>query len=102
MVDEIVIRITEQRRGLNFTLDPESHEYLEGVDAADPSRSNVFIGFDEQEGFEEFALDSIEDQVVILLTGLSPEQLLEHAEFIEFQRMPSGDTELTMRGGASE
>jgi len=102
MADEIVIRITKQRRGLNFTLDPASHEALEDIESADPTRSNVFIGFDEQEGFETFALDTIENQVVILLTGLSPDRLLEHIDSIEFQRMPSGRTELTMPAGASE
>ncbi|MFB6262491.1 MAG: hypothetical protein ABEL76_02525 [Bradymonadaceae bacterium] len=101
MKDKLVIEVTQQRRGLNFTLAPESQDYLDEISGADPSRSNIFIGFEEHEGFEDYALDSIENQVVILLTGLTVEQLSEHVEEIEFQRMPSGDTQKKLQTRAS-
>jgi hypothetical protein len=97
MADTIIIQITPQRRGFNFALDPRSQKLLEDLPGADPSKSNVFIGLDTNEALEDFSFASVETQVVILLTGLSPDGLLEHVEAVEFQRMPSGDTELTIR-----
>ena len=93
MASEIVIQVTSQRRGYNFALDPPSKKLLSSLGDADLSNENFFIGRDDREAFEEFCLASFENEIVTLLTGLTSEQLLEHVDVIEFQLMPSGDTE---------
>jgi hypothetical protein len=93
MAGEIVIQVTPQRRGFNFALDPRSEKLLESLGDANPSNDNIFVGRDNKEAFEEFSFASFENEIVTLLTGLTSEQLLEHVDVIEFQLMPSGDTE---------
>lgn len=97
MEEKVVIQITPQRRGLNFALHPRTQQRLNELPEADPSRANIFIGFEEKEAFDQFAIDTFENQVIILLTGLTAERLLEEFDAIEFQRMPSGNTEHTIR-----
>jgi len=93
MADKIITRVTPERRGFNFALDPHSENLVGELPGADPANSNVFIGRDTREAFEKFSFGSIETEVVTLLTGLSPDRLLEHVDTVEFQRMPSGGTE---------
>jgi hypothetical protein len=93
MADKVIIQVTPQRRGFNFSLEPRSENLLDDLPGADPSNSNVFIGRDTKEAFEQFSFGSVQNEVITLLTGLSPDRLLEHVDSVEFQRMPSGDTE---------
>lgn len=85
--------------GMSFALQPRSRKELEQeFSDAEFATFSVFIRYDTAEAFEEYGLETIEEQVIHLLTGLSPGRVLEKFDAIRFQ-VAASDEVLRRVGG---
>lgn len=91
--EPVVIYMGRTLDGTAYGLDPVSQRRIrEAFPGVRVSRHQVFIGQDTQEAFED-SFGRFEDQVVILLTGVSAEQLAEHFGYVSF-RAPGSHREV--------
>ena len=78
---KILIDVGIQRDGYTFRTDPRSRVWLEKTYPNQPRVASVFIGFDQHQDLQQIP-QSIWQQVVQLLTGLSFEEINQIGGFV--------------------
>ncbi|MBI1923684.1 hypothetical protein HYR99_05485 [Candidatus Poribacteria bacterium] len=80
---EIIINVGIQFDGYVFRLRPRSREWLKTKFSLAHTVASVFIGFDKKQDFQQIHR-SIWNQISILLTGLSLEEINQLGGFTVF------------------
>lgn len=82
--DPIVVYVGSSLDGTSFALDPVSqHRIREAFPGVHVSTRHIFIAHDTQEDFER-SIGRFEDQIAVLLTGVSATQLAERFPVVSF------------------
>lgn len=91
--EPIIVYVGSSLDGTSFALDPVSQQRVrEAFPGVSVSTRNIFIGHDTREDFEH-SVGRFEDQIAMLLTGVSAARLSERFPFVSF-RDPQSDREL--------
>ena len=91
--DPIVVYVGSSLDGTSFALDPLSQQRIrEAFPGVSVSTRNVFIGHDTREDFEH-SIGRFEDQIAMLLTGVSADRLSQKFPFVSF-RDPRSEREV--------
>lgn len=84
-VEPIVIYVGTSVDGTSFALDPSSQQLIrEAFPDVQVSTRNIFIGHDTREDFER-SVGRFEDQIAMLLTGVSARRLSERFRVVSFR-----------------
>jgi len=70
----LIVHVGRQRDGLVFELEPRTKARLKGKHPDSKLPTQVFVGFDTTGGLDELD-EAVWHQVVVMLTGLSKEEL---------------------------
>jgi len=83
--DPIVVYAGHSLDGTSFALDPVSQERVrEAFPGVRVSTRHIFIAHDTRENFEQ-SIGRFEDQIAMLLTGVSADRLGEQFPFVSFR-----------------
>jgi hypothetical protein len=83
--EPIIVYVGSSLDGTSFALDPVSQQRVrEAFPAVSVSTRNIFIGHDTREDFEH-NIGRFEDQIAVLLTGVSAARLSQRFPFVSFR-----------------
>jgi hypothetical protein len=91
--EPIIIYATSSLDGTSFALDPSSQQRIrEAFPGVQVSTRHIFIAHDTREAFEQ-SIGRFEDQIAVLLSGVSADRLTARFSYVSF-RDPKSEREI--------